>query len=232
MTTRRKPDALADPASSASATRSRRALDSAISDRLLDTAVDYFGRCGFDGASTRDIARASGTAMSSITYYFGGKQGLYLAAADHIANKIRERQAPGLEIARNSPAETPDQAIAIMSALMDGFAHMMLCEESVAWSQFIVREQQRPTEAFERLYDGFISNMVSTTLDLITIARPGFDAARTKAMAAMLFGQVLVLRVGQATICRVFETEELTPEIQDLLRARMRANIVTLLSET
>jgi AcrR family transcriptional regulator len=205
-------------------------LDSAISDRLLDTAVDHFGRCGFDGVSTRDIARASGTAMSSITYYFGGKEGLYLAAADHIAKKIRELQAPGLEIAHYSAAETPDQAIAITTRLLDGFAEVMLCQESVAWSQFIVREQQRPTEAFERLYDGFIWSMVSTVMSLIAIARPDFSATQTKAMAAMLFGQVLVLRVGQATICRVFETEELTTEIQDLLRAQMRANIATLLS--
>lgn len=209
----------------------KRVLDSAISDRLLDTAADYFGRYGFDGASTRDIARASGTAMSSITYYFGGKEGLYLAAADHIANKIRELHSPGLEIAHNSPTETPDQAIAIVMALLDSLARIMLCDESIAWSQFIVREQQRPTAAFERLYEGFISTIVSTTMRLIAIARPSFDATQTKAMAAMLLGQVLVLRVGQATICRVFETTDITPEIQNLLRAQMRANIATLLSE-
>jgi len=208
-----------------------RALDSAISERLLDTAIEHFGRCGFDGVSTRDIARASGTAMSSITYYFGGKEGLYLAAADHIANKIRELQGPGIEIARAGSAETPDQAIAIITALLDGFAEIMLCQESAAWSQFIVREQQSPTEAFERLYDSFIWNMVSTVMSLIAMARPNFDATQTKAMAAMLLGQVLVLRVGQATICRVFEATDITPEIQDLLRAQMRANIATLLSE-
>ncbi len=43
-----------------------------VSAMLLDTAIDQFGRLGFEGASTRDIARASGTAMSSITYHFGG----------------------------------------------------------------------------------------------------------------------------------------------------------------
>lgn len=34
--------------------------------------------------------------MSSITYPFGGKEGRYLAAADHIAVNIRERQADAL----------------------------------------------------------------------------------------------------------------------------------------
>ena len=33
--------------------------------------------------------------MSSITYHFGGKQGLYLAAADHIAGQIGAVHAAG-----------------------------------------------------------------------------------------------------------------------------------------
>ena len=63
---------------------------------LLESAIDHFGRCGFEGASTRAIAGDCGTAMSSITYHFGGKEGLYLAVADHIAAQIAEEQAPVL----------------------------------------------------------------------------------------------------------------------------------------
>ena len=55
---------------------------------LLDCAVDHFGRFGFEGAATRAIAADCGTAMSSITYHFGGKEGLHLAAADHIAAQM------------------------------------------------------------------------------------------------------------------------------------------------
>ncbi|MGE5722624.1 MAG: TetR family transcriptional regulator, partial [Sphingomonadales bacterium] len=71
-----------------------------IPNRLLEVAIEQFGRLGFEGASTRDIARASGAAMSSITYHFGGKEGLYLAAADHIARQIADAQAPSLAAAR------------------------------------------------------------------------------------------------------------------------------------
>src|SRR3546814_17899513 len=51
-----------------------------IQNRLLETAVREFGRKGLAGASTRGIATAAGTALSSITYHYGGKEGLYLAA--------------------------------------------------------------------------------------------------------------------------------------------------------
>ena len=56
-----------------------------IRERLLSVAIERFGESGFEGASTRDIAQAADTAMSSITYHFGGKEGLYLACADFIA---------------------------------------------------------------------------------------------------------------------------------------------------
>src|SRR5215218_8822062 len=76
--------------------------DPMVSKALLDIAIDQFGRLGFEGASTRHIAAASGTAMSSITYHFGGKEGLYLAAADQIAGRVAEIQRPVLDAARNA----------------------------------------------------------------------------------------------------------------------------------
>ncbi|NWO96312.1 TetR family transcriptional regulator, partial [Escherichia coli] len=89
------------------------------------------GRHGFEGASTREIARASGTAMSSITYHFGGKQGLYLAAADHIAACVREIQGPALALARDvAGTGTREQATEALLALLDGFAMMMIRPES------------------------------------------------------------------------------------------------------
>src|SRR3546814_20399109 len=64
-----------------------------IEDRLLNTAIDQFGRDGLEGASTRRIASAAGTTMSAITYHYGGKEGLYLAAARHLVEQIKFRVA-------------------------------------------------------------------------------------------------------------------------------------------
>ena len=45
--------------------------------RLLDAAAEEFGAKGFDGARVRDIAARAGLNMQLISYYFGGKAGLY-----------------------------------------------------------------------------------------------------------------------------------------------------------
>src|SRR5258708_3710293 len=107
-----------------------------IDDRLLDTAIDQFGRKGIDGASTRAIATAAGTTMSSITYHYGSKQGLYLAAARHIADQMGARMAPALNAleARQGVVEGPDAALAELLTIIDRFVAVMVHPESAAWA--------------------------------------------------------------------------------------------------
>jgi AcrR family transcriptional regulator len=200
--------------------------------RLLETAIDQFGRHGFEGASTREIARASGTAMSSITYHFGSKQGLYLACADHIAAQVGsiigplQQQAEAL-VASASRAE----AVELLLAVLDGFAQMMLRPESEAWARFIVREQQQPTDAFERLYEGAMKTQIETSVLLVGSARPDLGGMERRATAVLLLGQALVLRVGRASVCRALGRKTLGDEETALLRARLRKNALCILTE-
>ncbi len=50
--------------------------------RLLDAAVVEFGAHGLSGARVSEIARRAGVNKQLISYYFGGKEGLYRAVAD------------------------------------------------------------------------------------------------------------------------------------------------------
>lgn len=203
-----------------------------LSSSLLDAAIDQFGRLGFEGASTRAIARASGTAMSSITYHFGGKQGLYLAAADHIAQSIREMQGAALAEARGAAEGSRDEAALAMAAVLDSFALMMLRPETEGWARFIIREQQFPTQAFDRLYEGSMAEIVGVVLALVGRARPDLDDAGARATALLLVGQALILRAGRASVTRVLGIETIDDASATLLRARLRANVLCILSET
>lgn len=203
-----------------------------IQTRLLETAIDQFGRLGFEGASTREIARASGTAMSSITYHFGGKEGLYLAAADHIAAQVREILGPLRQRAEAAAkSATRRDAAELLLALLDGFARMMLRPESEAWARFIAREQQQPTEAFERLYQGAMKAMTETFVLLLARVRTDLGDMECRATAVMLFGQALVLRVGRASVCRWLGVESLGEAEEALLRARLRETALCILEE-
>jgi AcrR family transcriptional regulator len=202
-----------------------------VSATLLDTAIDQFGRLGFEGASTRDIARASGTAMSSITYHFGGKQGLYLAAAEHIAAAIRAMQGEATARAVAAGRESPAAAIEALADLLDGLAQMMLRPETEAWSRFIIREQQFPTEAFDLLFAKAMQPVLHAFTELIGGARRDLSRRETVALAILLFGQAMVLRAGRAAVCRALQVDQIDEDTSRLLRARLRANVLCILSE-
>jgi len=48
-------------------------------DHILDVAEKVFSELGFDGASTRTISGEAGVNMAMLNYYFGSKEGLFIA---------------------------------------------------------------------------------------------------------------------------------------------------------
>lgn len=51
-------------------------------DHILDVAERVFSDMGFDGASTRMISGEAGVNMAMLNYYFGSKEGLFLAVIE------------------------------------------------------------------------------------------------------------------------------------------------------
>ena len=49
---------------------------------LLDAAKTVFARLGFDGATVKELADTAGVNVSLVSYYFGGKEGLYRACLE------------------------------------------------------------------------------------------------------------------------------------------------------
>ncbi|MGH8240659.1 MAG: TetR family transcriptional regulator, partial [Steroidobacteraceae bacterium] len=111
---------------------------------LLIAGATVFGEKGLDGATTREIAARAGQNISAIAYYFGGKQGLYLAIAREIGVEISQRLGP---IADAAAHEQPDAAAAmelLKRVLTIMIRTMLIAEGSAAIAHFIVREQQHP----------------------------------------------------------------------------------------
>ncbi len=199
-----------------------------IDDRLLDTAVDQFGRLGIEGASTRAIAAAAGTTMSAITYHYESKQGLYLAAARHIAERMGERMASALA-ATGQNEGGPDAAFAELLEIIDGFVGVMVHPESAGWARFVVREQMEPTEAFDVLY-GVMGRLVDRLAALIVRIGGGrCDEAEARLKTVAIVGQALVFRVARATLLRATGWTDIDPDGAAAIRRVVRAHTEAIL---
>jgi AcrR family transcriptional regulator len=190
----------------AARSRSRRAQRDRGADtraQLIDAALDVFGRLGFEGASTRAIAKAADANLAAIVYHFGGKEPLYIAVAEHIAGSIVAHLGQSLVDIR-SPAATasPKAARAAMHRLIAAFADVILGEaEAERWARFIVREQMQPTAAFDVIY-GLIGQAVANASRLMAVALGTADDAEVRVRVFTIMGQVMVFRVAQAVVLR------------------------------
>ena len=191
--------------------------------RLLDIAIREFGLHGLSGASTRKIAGAAATAMSSITYHYGGKDGLYLAAADRIAVRMAEELAPALAAEDGVGANDRTAARAAVHSLLSSFFDLMASEETEDWSLFIMREQLTPGAAFERIWAGMMGQMLARMADLIRTAT-GASAAASRIVTLTLLGQALGVRASRAAMLRLCEIETLDLHTLTRMKARLVAN--------
>lgn len=196
--------------------------------RLLDIAIREFGAKGLEGASTRGIAAAAGTAMSSITYHYGGKDGLYLAAADHIAARMAEEMADALAAEDGVGEDDPAAARAALHRLIGRLIDKMASHETADWSLFILREQLAPGEAFERIWAGMMGRLTRRLADLVCVAT-GAPAPAARIATVTLMGQAMAARASRAAVLKLLEVEDLdAPTLQEL-KARIDANIDAIL---
>lgn len=96
--------------------------------KMVHAAIEVFGALGYEGASTRTLAERAEVNLAAIPYHFGGKRGLYLAAAQVIADYARERMEP--VVVRLRDAKTADHATRIDEAL-NSFIHLVVGSDAV-----------------------------------------------------------------------------------------------------
>ncbi len=124
--------------------------------RILEAAMSAFGDGGFKGATTRQIAQSAGVNLPALKYYFGGKEGLYLACAEEIVERYRTRmvdpilQAQAMLEARHTAQEAKAALKIVVRALAE---QMVETREAEAWAGFVLREMADPGPAFAILYE-------------------------------------------------------------------------------
>jgi AcrR family transcriptional regulator len=169
--------------------------------RILDAALTAFGANGFKGATTRQIVEAAGVNLPALTYYFGGKEGLYRACAEAIVERFRERMLTGIGEVQSTfgPEMTPDLARAGLKSIVGMLAEMLVgSRDSEIWTAFVLREMAEQGPAFAILYDQVWSPGIELVATLV--ARAWGEAAATEASrveALMLISSLTAFSVAR-----------------------------------
>ena len=187
-------------------TETQKATQSDTRTRLLQTSLATFAHRDFEAVSIREIVEQAGANIAAISYHFGGKQGLYLATAEFLADSLQAEIAPTLAQTR-SGAEQADPLTA--SHLLEQMIHRLVHNLTMDRlgddaAGFILREQHQPTAAFDILYTRLMLPIQQTYQLLVSriLGDSEPDSRREILITHALIGQILAFRTARTTVLR------------------------------
>ncbi|WP_198947728.1 TetR family transcriptional regulator [Haematobacter missouriensis] len=125
-------------------------------EKLLNAAIGVFGLNGFHGTTTRMLSETAGVNQQAIPYYFGGKEGLYIAAAEHIGAVISAKLAGPratlldrlTQVDEGGSEVGEDEARQMLDLGLQTFAGLMISDQSEAWGTLYRQGANGPDGSF------------------------------------------------------------------------------------
>jgi AcrR family transcriptional regulator len=194
--------------------------------KLLAAAIESFGHRGFDAASIRAIAAAAGANIAGIAYHFGGKDQLYRACLEHIADRMRQGLSQNLSDPGGAGL-SPVEARRALTETLFAITHFILATPEVAsFVRIVVREQMDPSPAFDILYDRIMEPLHRRLCALWSMAAGGDpESESTKIAVFSLLGQVLLFRIARAGAMRRMGWRDIGEHELDALKRRISINV-------
>src|SRR6478735_8059124 len=194
-------------------------------DHILDVAERVFAEQGYDGASTRMISGEAGVNMAMLNYYFGSKEGVFLAIFDR---RISNFQSVLLSIGNDDSINSWEKLDKYLDNYIDKVVtnncfHIMLNREI---------SKAKKSDLTDQITDIMMKN-VNVFLNIIAegIRKGDFNKeADQQLLVATLFGTKNYIINTPHISSKVLGYDVLDIDVQnDLLKPRFKKYMKTLL---
>lgn len=180
--------------------------------RIIAAALEVFAVRGFGGASTRMLAEKAGVTLPALHYYFDSKEGVYLACAEHIADRMRTHLGAAVgQIERMLTQQqlSPAQLSAALLGFLDQLTDLFLGEHELEkWVLFIIREQAQPTKAFDILFERMMRRVLDACAALVARLLDRTETDKEVAIRTLaLIGQIVFFRTAREAALRLLSWE-------------------------
>jgi len=169
----------------------------AVRTALLETARRLFAERGYQAVSVRALAAEAGVNAAMIHYYFGSKEGLYLAV-------MREALAPTLErVAGLATAGRSDREA--LAELLQ--AHMRLMQRERWLMPLVAREVLLREGPLQDAFADQIASQMLAGLRSLTAETPAARAGRPEFAALSVLAMTVFPFLASALLEKVFKLE-------------------------
>lgn len=168
---------------------------------LLHAAGKLFADNGFDAVTTRMIAEAAGTKLSSIHYHFTNKENLYIEAFRHARDK--DNSIDFLQVLAENPAlgETPAGQAEIIRTTVLRYYRNIFDPDHPSWEkQLLIREIVSPSSALPALAEKFFKPSLMNAEKFCLMIRPKTDKTEAAIWADTLFSHLFLYIMAKKPI--------------------------------
>jgi len=199
-------------------------------DHILDVAERAFSDLGFDGASTRMISSEAGVNMAMLNYYFGSKEGLFLAIFER---KLSSFQALLKNIGKDDTMSSWDK----LATCIDNYVDRIIVNSCF---QKLINREMMLSKRWE-LTDKMTEKLMVNVLELKKIIDEGIinsnfnKDADVQLLIATIFGtknyiinspHISSLMLGHDIRDEKFLEEKLKPRVKVYMKNLLKAYLM------
>src|SRR5476651_1531023 len=199
-------------------------------DYILDVAERVFSDHGFDGASTRTISGEAGVNMAMLNYYFGSKEGLFLAIFER---KISSFQTLLQNIGNDETITSWDK----LAKCIDNYVERIIVNN--CFQKLITRElsMNKRWDLTDKITEILMVNVIEIKKILDEGAKNGsfFKDIDTQLIVATIFGtknyiintpHISSVILGHDIRDEKFLEEKLKPRLKTYMKRLLKAYLV------
>lgn len=203
--------------------------------RLLKAAFELFALRGIDGVSTREIVRKAGVNIHAISYYFGGKEGLYEAVVDYVINFMKAESKSVLHFKEYSEGIddlTPSQAEQRLLRVLRDFIDFDFMPKNKYVALFLLRENFYPSKYNKRFCENITSPSNEIILKCVSkITGLKADDAKTALLSHMIFAPTIGLWHEKDKFMKILSKKEPDEYIIQTAKELVERNTKAILNE-
>ncbi|MDQ1923047.1 CerR family C-terminal domain-containing protein [Massilia pseudoviolaceinigra] len=164
-----------------------KADDNDVRNRIITAATECFAENGFKATSVRKICERAGANLAMVNYYFGSKDGLYLAIIDREGGsaEMDELTVPARDASVPATLRLAHLIERLLVDMMTSGPHSLI-------SRLISWELVEPTAALRHIVDTLIEPLQEVMQELVRdIAPPGTSEVEIRNNLFSILGQML-----------------------------------------
>lgn len=197
-----------------------------VKEDLLNSAGELFAERGFEGASIRDIIRIAGATLSSVNYYFGSKENLYLETIRFVLTEKINLPLLFKEYIDGNFLSKQDISNNLYKIIRN-LSFAFLSPQNVSWyGKFLARTMLESNPDANRLLLDIIYPVLIEFERKLASQLPQAPSSTIELFCAGLFGQIHHYTIAKNLIIMAKDMPDYTPEFVEGVIQQIALNMI------